>query len=319
MVFTGLIGMLVAPGRLHPVLQIAAAVLYRRGRGRVRRDQHVVRPRYRRHDAAHPQAADSRRPAAPESALGFGLVLATGSVLIMFLATNVFAASALALSILFYVFIYTIWLKRRTPQNIVIGGAAGAFPPVIGWAAVTGSVGLVPILLFAIVFFWTPPHFWSLALWANEDYRRAGIPMLPVTAGARETRRQIVIYTLLLVSISLAPWLVGFSGPFYATVATLFGHRLSRSRLASVPGSAGCDGAEPYLRCAREEGVQIFDHLSVPAVRRLGPRPDGRLTQLDPDAERDRRRRGRNLAMLVVLLALAALFFAITLVKLTRI
>ena len=105
-----------------------------------------------------------------------------------------------------------MWLKRRTPQNIVIGGAAGAFPPVIGWVAVTGSVDLLPLVLFAIVFFWTPPHFWSLALFANADYQRAGVPMLPVVAGAKETRRQIVIYTLLLLPLSLAPWLIGFSG-----------------------------------------------------------------------------------------------------------
>ena len=117
----------------------------------------------------------------------------------MGLAVNIPAAVVLAISICFYVFVYTMWLKRRTPQNIVIGGAAGAFPPVIGWAAVTGSVDLVPLILFAIIFIWTPPHFWALALWANDDYRRAGVPMLPVTNGAKETRRQIFIYTLVLV------------------------------------------------------------------------------------------------------------------------
>jgi protoheme IX farnesyltransferase len=141
----------------------------------------------------------------------------------MGLAVNLAAAAALALSILFYVFVYTMWLKRRTPQNIVIGGAAGAFPPVIGWAAVTGSIDLVPLILFAIVFVWTPPHFWSLALFANADYRRAGIPMLPVVAGARETRRQIVIYTLLLVPLSLAPWLISFSGQVYGLAALVLG------------------------------------------------------------------------------------------------
>ncbi len=116
-----------------------------------------------------------------------------------------------------------MWLKRRTPQNIVIGGAAGAFPAVIGWAAVTGSVDLVPLIMFAIVFFWTPPHFWSLALWANDDYRRANIPMLPVVSGARETRRQIVLYSLLLVPVSLAPWAIGFSGLVYAIAALALG------------------------------------------------------------------------------------------------
>ncbi|MBN8910124.1 MAG: heme o synthase, partial [Rhodospirillales bacterium] len=160
---------------------------------------------------------------APNAALGYGITLAAGSVVMMGLAVNLAAASVLALSIGFYVFVSTMWLKRRTPQNIVIGGAAGAFPPVIGWAAVTGSVDLIPLVLFGIVFIWTPPHFWSLALWANEDYRRAGVPMLPVVAGAKETRKQIVLYTLLLVPLSLAPWMLGFSGMIYAASAAVLG------------------------------------------------------------------------------------------------
>jgi protoheme IX farnesyltransferase len=159
----------------------------------------------------------------PGAALGFGVTLAVGSVIVMGLAVNVVAAATLALSIAFYIFVYTMWLKRRTPQNIVIGGASGAFPPVIGWAAVTGSVDLIPLILFGIVFVWTPPHFWSLALWANDDYRRAGVPMLPVVAGAWETRRQIVIYTLLLVPLTLAPWLLGFSGLIYGAAAMALG------------------------------------------------------------------------------------------------
>jgi heme o synthase len=159
----------------------------------------------------------------PGAALGYGITLAVGSVIMMELAVNLAAATVLALSIGFYVFVYTMWLKRRTPQNIVIGGAAGAFPAVIGWAAVTGSVDLVPLILFAIVFFWTPPHFWSLALFANADYQRAGVPMLPVVAGAKETRKQIVIYTLLLVPLSLAPWLIGFSGLVYGLSAIVLG------------------------------------------------------------------------------------------------
>jgi protoheme IX farnesyltransferase len=159
----------------------------------------------------------------PGPALGFGVTLAVGSVLVMGLAVNLPAALILALSICFYVFVYTAWLKRRTPQNIVIGGAAGAFPPVIGWAAVTGSVDLIPLVLFAIVFIWTPPHFWSLALWANDDYRRAGVPMLPVVAGAKETRRQILLYTLVLVPVSLVPFFVGFSGPLFGVGAGLLG------------------------------------------------------------------------------------------------
>jgi protoheme IX farnesyltransferase len=159
----------------------------------------------------------------PGAALGYGITLSVGSVLLMGLAANAVAACVLALSIAFYVFVYTIWLKRRTPHNIVIGGAAGAFPPLVGWAAVTGSVDLIPLVLFGIIFVWTPPHFWSLALFANEDYRRAGVPMLPVVAGAKETRRQIVLYTLLLVPVTLVPWFLGFSGLVYAVSAVALG------------------------------------------------------------------------------------------------
>ena len=191
----------------------------------------------------------------------------------------------LALSIAFYVFVYTMWLKRRTPQNIVIGGAAGAFPPVIGWAAVTGSVDLVPLVLFAIVFFWTPPHFWSLALFANDDYRRAGVPMLPVVAGAKETRRQIVIYTLLLVPLSLAPWLIGFSGPVYGVAAVVLGAGFLVSVLARGDRPAGCDRRQPDQRRAGAGGVQVLDPLSVRAVRRARRRSAGGVTcrwRLDP-------------------------------------
>ena len=141
----------------------------------------------------------------------------------MALATNNVAAAALATSICFYVFVYTMWLKRRTPQNIVIGGAAGAFPPVIGWLAVTGSLSAMPILLFAIIFMWTPPHFWSLSLYASSDYERAGVPMLPVVAGARKTRQHIMLYTVLLVPLTLVPWAVGLTGPIYGGAAALLG------------------------------------------------------------------------------------------------
>jgi protoheme IX farnesyltransferase len=156
-------------------------------------------------------------------ALAFGVTLACASVIVMGLAANAAAAALLALSICFYVFVYTVWLKRRTPQNIVIGGAAGAFPPVIGWAAVTGDVGLLPLLMFLIVFLWTPPHFWSLSLFASGDYARAGVPMLPVVAGARATRRQIVLYTGLLVAASLSPWALGLAGPIYGVSAIALG------------------------------------------------------------------------------------------------
>ncbi len=222
-VFTGVIGLLVAPGHLHPVLGFAAVLCITVAAGAAG----AINMWYDRDiDALMRRTRNRPIPArriAPDAALAYGVTLAVGSVVVMGLATNLVAAALLAASIAFYVFIYTVWLKRRTPQNIVIGGAAGAFPPLIGWAAVTGSVGMVPLILFLIIFLWTPPHFWSLALWANADYARVGVPMLPVVAGARATRRQIVLYTLLLVAASLLPWAVGFSGPVYGLSALALG------------------------------------------------------------------------------------------------
>src|SRR5580693_1423208 len=222
-VFTGLIGLLIAPGHLHAVLALTAVLCIAVAAGACG----AINMWYDRDiDAVMRRTRNRPIPAGriePGAALGFGVTLAAGSVIMMGLAVNLAAASALSLSILFYVFVYTMWLKRRTPQNIVIGGAAGAFPPVIGWVAVTGSVDLLPLVLFAIVFFWTPPHFWSLALFANADYQRAGVPMLPVVAGAKETRRQIVVYTLLLLPVSLVPWWIGFSGPIYGVAAIMLG------------------------------------------------------------------------------------------------
>jgi len=222
-VFTGLIGLIVAPGHLNPVLGFTAVLCIAIAAGACG----AINMWYDRDiDAVMKRTANRPIPGGriePGAALGFGITLAVGAVLVMALATNLVAAAVLAISIGFYVFIYTMWLKRRTPQNIVIGGASGAFPPVIGWAAVTGSVDLVPLVLFGIIFMWTPPHFWSLALWANDDYRRAGVPMLPVVAGGKETRRQIVIYTILLVPLTLVPWFVGFSGLTYVATAALLG------------------------------------------------------------------------------------------------
>jgi heme o synthase len=159
----------------------------------------------------------------PGEALAFGLTLATGSVVVLGLLVNLTAAALLAATIAFYVVVYTMWLKRSTPQNIVIGGAAGALPPMIGWAAVTGGFALEPTILFLIVFFWTPPHFWALSLYRTDDYARAGIPMLPVVAGAEKTRRQILLYTLILAPLGAAPWFLGYAGPSYGVVALVTG------------------------------------------------------------------------------------------------
>ncbi|RAI60858.1 heme o synthase [Roseicella frigidaeris] len=222
-VLTGLVGMLVAPGRLPPALAIATVLCIALGAGAAG----AINMWYDRDiDARMKRTAARPIPAGriePGAALAYGVALAAASVIILGLATNWVAAGVLALSIGFYVFVYTMWLKRRTSQNIVIGGAAGAFPPVIGWAAVTGGVTLEPLLLFAIIFFWTPPHFWALSLFAHADYERVGVPMLPVTHGARETRRQVLLYTLLLLPLTLTPVLLGFAGWVYAAVAALLG------------------------------------------------------------------------------------------------
>ncbi len=222
-VFSGAIGLLVAPGHLHPVLALTAVLAIAVAAGAAGAinmwyDRDIDAIMYRTRNRPIPAGRIGAN-----AALGFGIILAVGSVILMGLATNSVAALVLAISILFYVGIYTVWLKRRTSQNIVIGGAAGAFPPLIGWAAVTGSIDTLPMLLFAIIFFWTPPHFWSLALYANADYKRAGVPMLPVVAGGAETRRQILLYTVVLVAVSLSPWLIGFSGPVYGAAAIALG------------------------------------------------------------------------------------------------
>ena len=222
-VFTGLVGMLLAPGTLHPVLGLIAILCIAIGAGA----SGAINMWYDR-DIDAVMARTKGRPIpmgriAPGEALGFGTVLALGSVIVMGLAVNLVAAALLALTIGFYVFVYTMWLKRRTPQNIVIGGAAGAFPPMIGWAAVSGDVSLASLVLFAIIFMWTPPHFWALALYRSGDYAKAGVPMLPVVSGDKETRRQILLYTLVLLPLTFAPVVLGLVGLFYLLAAALLG------------------------------------------------------------------------------------------------
>jgi protoheme IX farnesyltransferase len=218
-VFTGVAGLVAAPGGLHPFLAAVAVLCIAVGAGAAG----AINMWYERDiDALMERTRGRPIPmgrVAPEAALAFGVILSLFSVMIMGLAVNLAAAALLALASGFYVFVYTVWLKRRTPQNIVIGGAAGAFPPMIGWAAVTGTVSLESIALFLIIFMWTPPHFWALSLCREGDYAKAGIPMLPVVAGKAETKRQILIYTLLLAPLSLAPAILGAAGALYGAAA----------------------------------------------------------------------------------------------------
>ena len=222
-VFTALVGLSVAPGPLHPVTAFTALLCIAVGAGasgalNMWFDADI--------DALMTRTARRPVPAGrvqPGEALAFGLTLSGFSVVVLGLLVNVLAAALLAFTIFFYVVVYTMWLKRSTPQNIVIGGAAGAFPPMIGWAAVTGSLSFEPILLFAIIFIWTPPHFWALALYKTEDYALAGIPMLPVVAGEVVTRRHILLYTLLLVPVGIAPWPLSYAGALYGVTAVVSG------------------------------------------------------------------------------------------------
>jgi protoheme IX farnesyltransferase len=218
-VFTGAVGLFLAPGSLHPLLAAVTllAILVGAGASAAINNWYDV-------DIDVRMARTRTRPTAtgriaPEDALGFGIVMAILSVMVLGLATNWLAAGLLAFTIGFYVLVYTMWLKRRTPQNIVIGGAAGALPPVVAWAAVTGGIGLLPVLMFLIVFLWTPPHFWALALYRSGDYAKVGVPMLPVVAGAESTRSHILWYTVVLGLVTLLPSLTGQLGWVYGVLA----------------------------------------------------------------------------------------------------
>jgi protoheme IX farnesyltransferase len=222
-VFTAFVGLMIAPGHLDPLLGSVAIVAIAAGAGAAGAlnmwydaDIDAVMSRTARRPI--PRGKISR----PE-ALVFGIVLACSAVAVLAIVTNVQAAALLAFAIFFYVAVYTMWLKRQTPQNIVIGGAAGALPPVIGWAAATGEIGLEPLILFLIIFLWTPPHFWALSLNRSEEYANAGVPMLPVVAGRAATTRQILAYSILLAPISLLPWVFGFAGPLYGATAVVGG------------------------------------------------------------------------------------------------
>jgi protoheme IX farnesyltransferase len=222
-IFTSAVGLYLAPGHVHPLLAFTAILCIAAGAGASAAinnwfdadiDRRMARTRLR------PTATGRIDPA---EALGVGITLAIISVMVMSLALNYLAGALLALTIAFYVLVYTMWLKRRTPQNIVIGGAAGALPPVVAWAAATGSVSLLPLLLFLIIFLWTPPHFWALALYRSGDYDRVGVPMLPVVAGRRRTLDHILAYTAVLVAVTLLPTLLGVAGLAYAAAALVLG------------------------------------------------------------------------------------------------
>ena len=222
-VFTSLAGLVAAPGALHPLLAVIAILCIAVGAGAsgalnmwydadidVRMARTAARPIPRGRVTA-------------DEALTFGTVLSIVSVITLGVLVNWVAGALLALTIAYYIFFYTMWLKRRTPQNIVIGGAAGSFPPMIGWAAVTGTVSIESVLMFLIIFMWTPPHFWALALYRARDYERVGVPMLPVVAGPDETRRQILLYSLVLVPLAVSPYVIGLGGIIYGVSSVVLG------------------------------------------------------------------------------------------------
>jgi protoheme IX farnesyltransferase len=258
-VFTGLCGMLAAPVPIHPVLGFTAILCIALGAGAA-----GALNQWYEADLDAKMKRTQKRPLPAgrmdrQSALHFGVGLAGFSLALMYFAINLAATLILAVSILFYVFVYTIWLKRRTPQNIVIGGAAGAFPPLIGWAAATGDVALLPALLFALIFLWTPPHFWALALFVKTDYANAGVPMLPVVAGERSTRIQIGLYTIPMVLAAAAPWPLGLAGPIYGiTAAAMSGLFLAMAVQVAIRRSEPDDKMLPEKRLFKYSILYLF-------------------------------------------------------------
>ena len=273
--FTGVAGMAMAPGSIHWLTAFTALLCIAVGAGasgalNMAYDADI--------DAVMTRTAQRPIPRGhitAGNAYGFGATMAALSVTVMGLFVNYLAAGLLAFTIGFYVFVYTMWLKRSTPQNIVIGGLAGALPPAIGWAAVTGSLAVPPLVMVAIIFLWTPPHFWALSLYRSEDYARAGVPMLPVVAGKPETRRQIVIYTVALLLSGIAPVLLGFAGPVYLAASVGFGAWFGALALRVL--NERDTVREPFAR--RLFGVSIlylfalFASLIVERVASIGPLP----------------------------------------------
>jgi protoheme IX farnesyltransferase len=222
-IFTALVGIVLAPGHVHPVIALTSLICIAVGAGasgalNMWYDRDIDALMSRTLGRPIPQGRVS-----PEEALAFGMVLTFFSVVTLGILVNWYAAALLAFTIFFYVVVYTMWLKRWTVQNIVIGGAAGALPPVVGWVAATGSLSVAPLLLFLIIFLWTPPHFWALALYRSDDYARARVPMLPVVAGPDATRLQILLYSILLTVVAIAAWPLGYFGPAYGVVSIVAG------------------------------------------------------------------------------------------------
>lgn len=269
-IFTGLCGLLAAPGSIHPVIAFTAILCIAVGAGGAAALNQWWEADL---DAGMKRTAGRPLPAGRmdrTSARDFGFLLAGGSVFTMGLGVGWLAASILAISIFYYAWIYTVWLKPRTPQNIVIGGGAGAFPPLIGWVAVTGDITLMPVLLFAIIFMWTPPHFWALALFVQTDYAKVGIPMMPVVAGERSTRRQIAAYAIALLPLTLAPWWIGGAGAIYGWSALLLGLVFVALSLKvgvrrSVPG----DGMLPEKRLFGYSILYLFVLFGMLVADRL--------------------------------------------------
>ena len=269
-IFTGLCGLLAAPGDIHPVIGFTAILCIALGAGGAAAlnqwweadlDAGMKRTQSRPLPAGRLQKTDAR---------DFGVLLSAVSVATMGLAVNWLSAAILALSIVYYAVVYTIWLKPRTPQNIVIGGGAGAFPPLIGWVAVTGTITPMPVLLFAIIFMWTPPHFWALALFVQSDYAKVGIPMMPVVKGEVSTRRQILVYSVLLAPVAIAPWLIGGTGAVYGIGALA----LSLAFIAlSIPvatrRAVEGDKMEPEKRLFAFSILYLFALFAILVVDRL--------------------------------------------------
>jgi protoheme IX farnesyltransferase len=220
-IFTAICGMILSPNRIHPVIGFISVLCIALGAGAAG----VINMWYEK-DLDLIMSRTQNRPLPkqrihPQEALNFGVFLGVFSVILLYLSANLLAASLLATSILFYIFVYTVWLKKKTYQNIVIGGVAGSIPPMIGWAVIENNISLFPFLLFLIIFFWTPPHFWCLALFCNEDYKKANIPMLPLIKGTKITKINILVYTLILSYITLTPYLYGFVGKIYFIITSI--------------------------------------------------------------------------------------------------